>query len=102
MLPPSPPTDPDAPISSPCFRKHGLASGSSRESFADDVWAPISAVRHIGTRCLGRPLASPISSAIHAVSWTQVTGPRGPLGGFGCLGQCLGGGCARCPVRDAA
>ncbi len=42
-------------------------------------WTTISAVLHTGTRCSGRLfLGSPISSAIHAVSWTQVTGPRVP------------------------
>jgi hypothetical protein len=41
-------------------------------------WTTVSAVLHTGTRCSGRPLASPVSSAIHAGSWTQVTGFRVP------------------------
>src|SRR5260221_6180882 len=56
------------------------ASGSSRESFADDVMDD-----HIGRSAhrhslLGQTfsLGSPISSAIHAVSWTQVTGSSVP------------------------
>src|SRR5262249_53933641 len=54
------------------------ASGSSRERFADDVMDD-----HIGRSAhlhslLGQTFSSPISSAIHAVSWTQVKGPESP------------------------
>jgi len=41
-------------------------------------WTTISAVLHTGTRCSGNLLGSAISSAIHAVSWTQVKGPESP------------------------
>jgi len=41
-------------------------------------WTTISAVLHTGTRCSGSLLGSAISSAIHAVSWTQVKGPESP------------------------